>query len=76
MKCILCRSGHTQPGTEDKALTFKGTTLVIQGVPAEVCDTCGERYFDAKVVRQLVVPARDAALAGVIVDVRRYPIAA
>lgn len=76
MNCPICHTGITQPGRGDKALTYDGTTVVVQQVPAEVCDTCGERFFDDDVVSDLLRVARDAAAAGVVVDVRRYPKAA
>jgi hypothetical protein len=47
-------------------------TLVVTGVPASICDTCGERYFDADVTQRLLDLAREAVRAGVVVDVRRY----
>ena len=72
MTCVLCRNGRLVPGTADKVLSQNGVTLVIQGVPAEVCDNCGERYFDEDVTRRLLQLAREAAAAGVVVDVRRY----
>lgn len=76
MTCPLCRHGQIRPGRGDKVLTYRGTTLVVQGVPAEVCDTCGERYFDAPVVAELTALVHEAAAAGVVVDVRRYATAA
>lgn len=76
MTCTFCRTGRTHPGSGDKALSYKGTTLVVQGVPAEVCDTCGERYFDAPIVRTLIHLVREAAASGVVVDVRRFAEAA
>jgi len=47
-------------------------TLVVKDVPAEICENCGERYFDADVTRELLSLARAAAAEGVVVDVRRY----
>ena len=47
-------------------------TLVVKDVPAEICENCGERYFDADVTRQLLRLALTAAAEGVVVDVRRY----
>lgn len=70
--CVLCRNGVLVPGTADKVLSHAGVTLVVQGVPAEVCDNCGERYFSAEVTRQLLELAREAVAAGIVVDVRRY----
>lgn len=72
MTCVLCRTGRLVPGTADKVLSYQGVTLVIQGVPAEVCDNCGERYFSEDVTRHLLDLAREAVAAGVVVDVRRY----
>lgn len=70
--CVLCRNGRLVPGTGDKALSHAGTMLVVQGVPAEVCDNCGERYFDEDVTRRLLQLACEAAAAGVVVQVCRY----
>lgn len=72
MKCPLCRHGELLPGLSDETLLYEGMTLVVQGVPAEICDTCGEPYFDEQVTQRLLEMARQAVMAGVIVDVRRY----
>lgn len=72
MKCILCRNGETKPGFADKAFSHEGMTLVVKDVPAEICENCGERYFDASVTQELLDLARAAAAEGVVVDVRRY----
>jgi YgiT-type zinc finger domain-containing protein len=72
VNCVLCRNGTLVQGTADKVLSRAGVTLVVQGVPAEICDNCGERYFDEEVTRRLFELARDAVAAGVVVDVRRY----
>lgn len=72
MTCPLCRQGELRPGVADKVLSLGGMTLVVKDVPASVCETCGERYFDADVTQRLLDLARDAARDGVVVDVRRY----
>ena len=72
MRCAICRNGETVPGKADKVLSYAGMTLVVQDVPAEVCDTCGERYFSAEVTRELLALAHSAADAGIVVDIRRY----
>ncbi len=72
MKCPLCRQGELRSGTSDETVSFEGMTLVVKDVPAEICDTCGEPYFDEKVTQRLLDLAREAAAAGVVVDVRRY----
>lgn len=72
MRCPICRNGETRPGVADEALSHQGATIVVKDVPADICDTCGEAYFDATVTRQLLALARQAAAAGVVVDVRHY----
>jgi YgiT-type zinc finger domain-containing protein len=72
MNCVLCRNGTLMPGTADKVLSRAGVTVVVQDVPAEICDNCGEKYFSEDVTRHLLRLAREAVAAGVVVDVRRY----
>jgi len=72
MTCIICHQGETRPGTTTVTFSRDGFTLVVQNVPADVCENCGERYFDAEVTRELLNIARAAAEQGVVVDVRRY----
>lgn len=72
MTCPICRQGTLVRGTSDEALSLDGTTVVVKDVPADVCDTCGEPYFDEGVTQRLLDVVREAAAAGVVVDVRRY----
>ena len=46
--------------------------LVVQHVPARVCDNCGERYLDEAIAARLLEWAEVAARAGVQVEVRAY----
>lgn len=72
MSCPMCRSGALERGTAHKVLTRGDTTLVVKDVPAQICDTCGERFFDAGITQELLALAREATAAGVVVDVRHY----
>ena len=47
-------------------------TLVVKGVPAEVCANCGEQYVDEEATSRILGAAEAAAKAGVQVDVREY----
>ena len=42
MKCVICKNGEVTPGTTTVTLERGQTTLVVKGVPARVCMTCGE----------------------------------
>jgi hypothetical protein len=45
-------------------------TLVVKGVPAQVCENCGEEYADEATTARLLQVAEEAAQTGVQVDVR------
>ena len=47
-------------------------TLVVKGVPAQVCGNCGEEFIEEEVTSQLLKVAEEAARTGVQVDVREY----
>lgn len=72
MICVICKYGQTQPGTATVTLERAGMTLVIKGVPAQVCANCGEEYVDEDTTARLLNTAEEAARTGVQVDVRQY----
>ncbi len=72
MKCVVCKQGETRPGAATVTLSREQLTLVVKGVPAEVCENCGEEYVDADTTAQLLHTAEEAVQSGVQVDVRRY----
>ena len=72
MKCVICKQGETCPGDTTITLERNGTTLVFKKVPARVCSNCGEAYLEDTISAQLLKTAEEAALSGVLVDVREY----
>ncbi|HRQ72601.1 MAG TPA: type II toxin-antitoxin system MqsA family antitoxin [Phycisphaerales bacterium] len=78
MKCPICRQGVTHAATVTVALDRPGigpgeaTTIVFRGVPAEVCDNCGEQYVNEEVTAALLQQALAAASSGVDVEVRSF----
>ncbi len=52
MKCAI--SGGIQKEEVTKLeLWVDGKLIVIEDVPAKVCENCGEKYFSAKVSKQI-----------------------
>lgn len=47
-------------------------TLLFKGVPAQVCQNCGEAYLDEDTTVCLLAVVDEAARAGVQVQVRDY----
>ncbi len=76
MSCIICHQGETQSGTTTTTFSRDGFTLVVQGVPAEVCENCGEAYIDEATTEELLRLARELRQPGTGVVVRDYSPAA
>ncbi len=72
MKCVICKQGETRPSKTTVTLERGGATLVVKGVPARICDNCGEAYVDEEITRQLLGTAEEALRAGVQVEVREF----
>lgn len=72
MKCVVCKVGMTRPGTTTVVLERGNMTLVSKGVPAEVCENCGEAYLSAEVSQRLIDNAENAIRSGVEVEVREF----
>jgi len=69
---VICKEGETQAGTVTVTLERGKTTLVFKGVPAQVCENCGEAYVDDSTTAQLLQAAETALLTGVQVEVREF----
>ena len=72
MKCVICKHGEVTSGTTTITLERGTTTLVIKGVPARVCQTCGEEYVDEATTTDLLAAAAAAERTGVQVEVRQF----
>jgi len=72
MTRVICRQGDTRPGTTTVTFSRDGFTLVVQSVPADVCENCGEAYVDDSTTEELLRLARDLRQPGTGVVVREY----
>jgi YgiT-type zinc finger domain-containing protein len=72
MKCVLCRHGETLPGRVTVSLQRGETTVIIKGVPAQVCENCGEYYLDEEITEQVLSMAEEAVKKNVEVEVLRF----
>lgn len=72
MTCVLCRHGETRPGEVTVTLQRGGTTVILKGVPAEVCENCGEYYLSHIVSEQVLVRAEQAVTSGAEVEILRF----
>lgn len=72
MRCVICRHGETHEGITTVTLERGGLTLVVKGVPAQVCENCGEECLDEETTARLLGDAGRAAREGVQVEVRTF----
>lgn len=72
MKCSICKHGETNSGFVTVTLQRDDATVVLKGVPADVCENCGEYYLDEIVAAQVYRLAEQAVRNGAEVEIRRY----
>ncbi len=72
MKCAICKTGHTQPGTTTVTLQRGKTVVVIRDVPADICEDCGEYYLSEPIARRVYADADETARRDVEVEIQRY----
>jgi YgiT-type zinc finger domain-containing protein len=65
-----------QPGATTIAFHRHGQTVVVNGVPTEVCENCGEAYVAEEVTEHVLEIAADARKVHARVLVRDYAPAA
>jgi len=67
----MCAVGTLQEGTTTLTMG-RGEATVFKGVPADVCDVCGEAFIDEDVSEDVYEQAEAAIKAGAQFDVRYY----
>jgi YgiT-type zinc finger domain-containing protein len=72
MKCVLCKHGETRPGEATVTLQRGATTVILKGVPADVCQNCGEYYLSDEVAGQVLERSEAAVNSGAEVEILRY----
>ena len=72
MKCAMCKHGKTAPGQVTVTLQRGDCVVITKGVPAEVCENCGEHYLDENVSEQLLQRAEVAAKKGTEVEIIKF----
>ena len=52
MRCDLCK-GKVEKKIVSYSLFYEGHWIIVENVPAKVCQQCGEKLFDPKIVEHL-----------------------
>ena len=72
MTCSICREGRLVPGTATVTVQRGETTVIIRGVPADVCDNCSEYYLTTDVAEVVFSRANEAVQRRAEVEIIRY----
>ena len=74
MKCLICKQGETHPGLTVVTLQRDDRTLVIKGVPGEICENCGEYYLSDEIAKRVYQQAEESLEHGAEVEIGRFAI--
>ncbi len=72
MKCFVCKFGDVEPGRARAVFDRGGMTVVIEDVPATICDSCGEYYLSTEVAEIVDELAERAFKRGGVRNVMKY----
>jgi len=72
MNCVICKNGETNPGKTTVTLQRGESTIIFRGVPADICDNCGEYYLTDEVTAALMERAEAAMKQGAELEIQRY----
>jgi YgiT-type zinc finger domain-containing protein len=72
MKCVICKQGETLPGIVTVTLQRGDSTIIFKGVPADVCQNCGEYYLSDATTGDLLERAEESTRKGAEVEILRY----
>ena len=71
-RCVMCKEGQLKPGTAVFTVDRDEALVVIRNVPALVCGTCEEEYFDEAVTEELLKEVEEVVRARGQFVVRDY----
>jgi YgiT-type zinc finger domain-containing protein len=59
MTCEVCGRTSFRNEQVSKAFSIENKLVLVEGIPAEICNHCGEANFDAQVAEQVRHLVRD-----------------
>jgi YgiT-type zinc finger domain-containing protein len=72
MNCVICRQGALAPGHVTVTLQRDKSIIIIKGVPADVCQDCGEYYLNESVASIVYAKAEDSVHRHAEVEILQY----
>jgi YgiT-type zinc finger domain-containing protein len=72
MKCVICKHGETKPGKVSVTLQREESTIITKGVPADVCEKCGEYFLSESVREKIYARVEEVVKKGAEVEILRF----
>jgi len=72
MICVICKTGVYKYGYTTVVLTKDDSAVIIKGVPAQVCDQCGEYILSSEISKKVLAIAYEAWSKGAEVEIRKF----
>jgi YgiT-type zinc finger domain-containing protein len=72
MICSICNTGRTLSGTATVTLQRSNSVIVIKGVPAQICEDCGEYYLGEAEAKKVYALAEAAVQRNAEVEIVNY----
>ena len=72
MTCLICKQGEARPGRATVTMQRGDCTVIFKGVPADVCENCGEYYVSEDVTKKLLSRAEVAVQNGAEIEILAY----
>lgn len=63
-RCFVCRSERAEEKRVDQTLQVDGRYVLVEGVPAIECQTCGERTYAPETAERVRALVHDAVPSG------------
>lgn len=60
MKCVICKTGDCFEGTTNFTNIIKEKLVVVKNVKANICNNCGEAYYDSETVNYIQQKTKEA----------------
>jgi YgiT-type zinc finger domain-containing protein len=70
--CVACNTSDLASWLVTFTSSDAQATVIITGVPADVCGNCGEVYYDEATTRRLLEVAAEARASGAKLVLREY----
>ena len=72
MNCLICKSGCIAAGHTTMAFEKAPATVVVKGVPANICENCGVAFIAEEVARKVHSVANKEFEKGIEIEVVHY----